>query len=114
MARSPVNCNQKRSFVLLDKNTPLEDRTAFSTLFETHHRAIFGYILRRTGNVEDSADLAADTFHKVWLHLRHFSYRGVPVKVWLYRIATNEVNQYFRRAGKSKKGYSACFHRKRR
>jgi RNA polymerase sigma-70 factor (ECF subfamily) len=76
---------------------PLGEETSFSALFETYHRSILGYILRRTGNVEDSADLAADTFHKAWVHIHRWSYRGVPVKVWLYRIASNEVNQYFRR-----------------
>ena len=87
----------------MNKIARLQDPVEFTTLFQTYHRAIFGYILRRTGNVEDSADLAADTFHKAWVHLRRFVWRGVPIKVWLYRIATNEVNQYFRHRKKNRR-----------
>jgi len=79
---------------LLDriKNNPSE----FSELFHLYHKPIFGYIFRRTGNFDDTADLAAETFFKAFAHIKDFSYRSVSIKVWLYRIATNEVNLYFR------------------
>jgi RNA polymerase sigma-70 factor, ECF subfamily len=68
----------------------------FSELFKIYYRPIFGYIFRRTGIFDDTADIAADTFLKAFRHINNFSYTGISVKVWLYRIATNEVNQYFR------------------
>lgn len=85
-----------------------EDLTAFTELFNLYYRPIFGYILRRTGNFDDTSDIAADTFHKAFLNISKFSYRGVSVKVWLYRIATNEVNQYFRNQQK----HNAIFEKK--
>ena len=72
------------------------DPAAFSDLFRLYYKAIFGYILRRTGDFDDTADISADTFIKAFAHINDFDYRGISVKVWLYRIATNEVNQYFR------------------
>jgi len=80
---------------------------SFSELFKLYYHPIFGYILRRTGNFEDTADIAADTFLKAFRHISHFNYTGVPVKVWLYRIATNEVNLYFRH----KQKHSSIFER---
>jgi RNA polymerase sigma-70 factor (ECF subfamily) len=74
------------------KNNP----SAFSELFKLYYKPIFGYILRRTGNFDDTADIAADTFLKAFKSISGFSYKGISVKVWLYRIATNEVNQYYR------------------
>jgi RNA polymerase sigma-70 factor (ECF subfamily) len=74
---------------------------AFSALFKLYYKAIFGYILRRTGNFDDAADIAADTFFKAYQQIGKFTYRGVSIKVWLYRIATNEVNQYFRHRQKT-------------
>jgi RNA polymerase sigma-70 factor, ECF subfamily len=68
----------------------------FSELFKLYYRPIFGYILRRTGNFENTADIAAETFLKAFQHIHNFKYTGISVKVWLYRIATNEVNLYFR------------------
>ncbi|HXP49372.1 MAG TPA: RNA polymerase sigma factor [Bacteroidia bacterium] len=72
------------------------DPSAFSELFKLYYKSIFGYILRRTGNFDDTADIAADTFLKAFKNISGFSYKGISVKVWLYRIATNEVNQYYR------------------
>ena len=74
------------------KKTP----EAFSVLFKLYYQPIFGYIIRRTGNFDDTADISADTFLKAFKHIHNFSYSGISVKVWLYRIATNEINLYFR------------------
>jgi RNA polymerase sigma-70 factor, ECF subfamily len=74
------------------KNNPAD----FSELFKFYYKPIFGYILRRTGDFDDTADIAADTFLKAFRHINNFSYKGISVKIWLYRIATNEVNLYFR------------------
>ena len=69
----------------------------FAELFTLYYRPIFGYILRRTGEFDDTADIAAETFYRAFTHIRGYSYRGIPIKVWLYRIATNEVNLYLRK-----------------
>jgi RNA polymerase sigma-70 factor (ECF subfamily) len=74
------------------KNNPAD----FSEIFKLYYKPIFGYILRRTGNFDETADIAADTFLKAFTHINRFSYKGISIKVWLYRIATNEVNLYFR------------------
>jgi RNA polymerase sigma-70 factor (ECF subfamily) len=68
----------------------------FSELFKLYYKQIFGYIVRRTGNFDDTADIAADTFLKAFRNIHNFNYTGISVKIWLYRIATNETNLYFR------------------
>jgi RNA polymerase sigma-70 factor (ECF subfamily) len=73
---------------------------SFSELFNLYYKQIFGYILRRTGDFEEAADIAADTFLKAFSNINNFRYTGISVKVWLYRIATNEVNLYFRNVKK--------------
>ena len=72
----------------------------FSQLFKLFYKPIFGYIFRRTGNFDESADIAAETFLKAFKNINNFSYRGISIKVWLYRIATNETNLYFRQKKK--------------
>lgn len=79
---------------LLDKIK--ENPDAFSEVFKLYYKSIFGYILRRTGDFDDSADIAATTFFKAFTHINNFSYNGISIKVWLYRIAINEINQFFR------------------
>ena len=68
----------------------------FSELFKLYYKQIFGYIFRRIGNFDDTSDIAADTFMKAFRYIHNFKYTGISVKVWLYRIATNEINLYFR------------------
>ena len=77
-------------------NSIKDDPDKFSELFKLYYKPIFGYILRRTGDFDDTADIASETFFKAFRHINNFSYKGISVKAWLYRIATNEVNMYFR------------------
>jgi RNA polymerase sigma factor (sigma-70 family) len=84
-----------------------QDPGNFSLLFNQYYGQIFGYILRRTGDFDDAADIAAETFLKAFRNIGNFRYTGISVKVWLYRIATNEVNLYFR----NKKKHNSVFER---
>lgn len=77
-------------------NSIKQNPALFSELFKLYYKPIFGYIFRRTGEFEDTADITADTFLKAFSHIKDFSYKGISIKIWLYRIATNEVNLYFR------------------
>jgi RNA polymerase sigma-70 factor (ECF subfamily) len=79
----------------------------FSEIFKLYYKPIFGYIIRRTGDFDDAADIAADTFLKAFRHIHNFRYTGISVKVWLYRIATNEINLYFR----NKQKHNSIFER---
>jgi RNA polymerase sigma-70 factor, ECF subfamily len=80
---------------------------AFSEIFKLYYKQIFAYIFRRTGDFDITADIAADTFLKAFTHIDNFDYRGISVKVWLYRIATNEMNLFFR----NRKKYTSLFER---
>jgi RNA polymerase sigma-70 factor, ECF subfamily len=79
----------------------------FGELFKLYYKPVFGYILRRTGNFDEAADIAAETFLKAFRHINNFTYIGISVKVWLYRIATNELNQYARQ----RKRHNSIFER---
>jgi RNA polymerase sigma-70 factor (ECF subfamily) len=75
----------------------------FKEIFNLYYKPIFGYIFRRTGDFDQTADISADTFLKAFIHINKFSYKGISIKVWLYRIATNEVNQYYRQRKRQEK-----------
>lgn len=71
---------------------------AFARLYDHYYPKIFGYILRRTANLESAQDITSETFLKALAKLWQFRWRNVSFSSWLYKIATNEVNQYFRKA----------------
>ena len=73
------------------------DRKEFGVLFEYYYKPIFGYLYRRTGSYDTAKDMAAETFIKAFLRIDSFVWRNISLSSWLYRIATNEANQYFRK-----------------
>ena len=73
------------------------DPGAFGVLYERFYGVLAGYVFRRTGDAHTTEDLVADTFVIVAKSLHRFRYRGVPLRFWLMRIATNVVNRWSRR-----------------
>src|SRR5512136_2831053 len=71
---------------------------AFAQLYDQYYPRIFGYVLRRSANLEAAQDITSETFLKALGKLWQFQWRSVSFSSWLYKIATNEVRQYFRKA----------------
>lgn len=80
------------------KNDPVH----FAVVFDTWHKPIFNYIFRRVADHDLANDIASETFLKAFLHIHSFTWKNISLSCWLYRIATNETNVYFR-----KKKYTA-------
>ncbi len=76
------------------------DRAAFGVLYRRHYRPIAGYVFRRVGDRHVAEDLVADTFMFAMQAIPRYRSRGLPVRAWLYRIATNRVNRWARRERK--------------
>ena len=75
-----------------------KDSDAFAELYDLYYPKIFGYVLRRSANLEAAQDITSETFLKALRKLWQFQWRNISFSSWLYKIATNEVSQYFRRA----------------
>jgi len=88
-----MDLNQERGLVRQAQKTP----DAFAELYDQYYPKIFGYVLRRTANLEAAQDITSETFLKVLNKLWQFRWRNISFSSWLYKIATNEVNQYFRK-----------------
>ena len=73
------------------------DREAFALLYRRHRRLLLDHVYRRTGDVHTTEDLVSDVFLTALRTLPRYRYRGVPVRFWLLRIATNAVNRWARR-----------------
>jgi len=71
---------------------------AFAKLYDHYYPKIFGYVLRRTANLEAAQDITSETFFKALRKLWQFQWRNISFSSWLYKIASNEINQYFRKA----------------
>ena len=73
------------------------DHRHFGVLYESYFEQIYRFIFKRLGSDEAAAgDLAQQTFIKAMANLTKYEDRGLPFSAWLYRIAQNEVNMFFR------------------
>ena len=79
-----------------------KDPEAFGRLYDEYYSRIFGYVLRRTANLEMAQDVVSETFLKALKNLRRFKWIGLfksnsSFGAWLYRIAANEIVNFWRR-----------------
>lgn len=81
-----------------------KDKEAFSRLFDFYYDKIIKYVFRRTLNVEYSKDITSNVFLKVLDNIEGFKWKnGInSFNGWIFKIATNEVNQYFRKQNRYK------------
>jgi len=73
------------------------DGDAFARFYRRHLAAIAGYLLRRTGDSEVTADLTAEVFAAALLACPRYRPGGPPALAWLYGIAANKLRESRRR-----------------
>lgn len=95
-------CTLKTSLL----HVPLDEPTAvqaaqknlkhFAPLYDKYHAQIFRFIFKRVGDRDQTADITSQVFLKAMLNLKKYEDRGYPFSAWLFRIAVNEVNMFYR------------------
>jgi len=74
-----------------------ENPKFFGKIFDAYYKPIFNYVFHRVTDYDISRDISADTFLKAYLNIHAFKWKDVSILTWLYRIATNEINYYYRK-----------------
>lgn len=70
---------------------------AFAELYEMYYDRLTNYIFRRVLDQAIAQDIVSNTWIKILKNLKKFSWRhDQSFNAWVYRIASNELNQYFR------------------
>ena len=88
-----MNLIEEEQLIFQIKSEP----SKFGILFDKLYPLIFRYIFNRTTNFEISQEIASETFMKAFLNIHSFNWQGISISYWIYRIATNEISQYFRK-----------------
>lgn len=89
--------NDDRKLVALAK----KDRNAFSIIYDKYFERIYLFIYKRVRDEAIAGDICQEAMLKAMFNIHRFEDRGAPFTFWLYRIASNEVNLYFRKAKKA-------------
>lgn len=90
----------RSEYAILEKSRKNPDE--FGLLYKKYFDRIFGFIYRQTDDEDIAADLTSQTFLNALKNVDKFTFRGVPVSAWFYKIAGNEVNRYYRKKKSSK------------
>ncbi len=78
------------------------DPEAFKSVYTKYFKKIFLFVLHRIGERQISADITQQVFLKALTGLGKFQFKGLPFSAWLYRIAINECNDFFRKTKKQR------------
>ena len=79
-------------------NAAKENPGRFNVLYEKYFKSIYVFVYRRTDDEELASDITSHVFLKAMINIKKYEHKGVPFSAWLFRIAFNEVNMYFRKS----------------
>src|SRR6202035_3680251 len=72
-----------------------ERQRRFEAVYAAHHGPILGYVLRRTSNPDDAADVIAETFLTAWRRLEDMP-SDPQARLWLYGVARRVLANHHR------------------
>ena len=73
-----------------------KDPEAFARLYEGYFDKIYRYIVIKVGNETEAEDMTQQVFLNALQSISSFRWQGAPFSAWLYRIAHNQVVDYYR------------------
>jgi RNA polymerase sigma-70 factor (ECF subfamily) len=88
----------EKELILKAQKTPKD----FAPLYEQYYLQIFKYVIKRVKDENDAAEITSTIFAKALFNIKKFKFKGFPFSSWLYRIASNEITDYYRKKQASK------------
>ncbi|MCS6789288.1 MAG: sigma-70 family RNA polymerase sigma factor [Patescibacteria group bacterium] len=72
------------------------DAEAFGLLYDYYFEQIYRFIYLKVSHKEDAEDLAHQVFLQALKKMKDYEYKGLPFSSWLYKIARNEIVDFYR------------------
>lgn len=76
------------------------DPQRFEPLYKKYYERILRFVYKRMETLDDTREITANVFIKALTNIGKYKHRGHPFSSWLYRIALNEIAQFYRDASK--------------
>ncbi len=73
-----------------------QDARKFEPLYLRYYEPIIKFVYKRVEDIDDCREITAVVFSKAINNISSYKYQGFPFSSWLYRIAINEVTQFYR------------------
>lgn len=65
-------------------------------IYRTYREKVLGYLIGKTGNVDDAEDLCGDVFEQVFRSLPRYDEKKASLSTWIYRITQYTFIDYLR------------------
>ncbi len=69
---------------------------AFGLLYDHYQPQIYRFVFLKVSHREEAEDLTHQVFLKTWQNITEYEFQGFPFSSWLYRVARNQVIDYYR------------------
>lgn len=79
-----------------------KDNRYFTPIYKKYHEPIFRFVYQRLDSKDDASDITSQVFLKALVNLKKYEHKGFPFSSWLYKIALNEINQFYRTQAKKR------------
>jgi RNA polymerase sigma-70 factor (ECF subfamily) len=73
-----------------------KDPSCFEAIYNKYYEQILKFVYKRMTNSYDCEEVTSIVFSKALMNIGKYKYLGFPFSSWLYRIAINEINQFYR------------------
>ena len=74
----------------------------FEPLYVKYYELILKFVYKRVESFDDTKEIVAIVFTKALTNIIKYRDQGFPFSSWLYRIAINEINEFYRKAKKNR------------
>ncbi len=78
------------------------DPQSFERLYIKYYEQILKFVYKRVESLDDARDITSSVFIKALAGIPKYKDMGFPFSSWLYRIAINEINMFYRRSKKAR------------
>jgi len=76
------------------------DQMALTQIYEENFDKIYRYVVLKIGDRTEAEDITQQVFINAIKSISSFKWKGVPFSAWLFRIAHNQIVDYFRKKSK--------------
>ena len=89
--------DEEERIIRLEVAESVRDIRFFEKVYVRFFQGISAFVRKRVEDDQNAQDVTQHTFVQAMLNIRQYSPRAnIPFSSWLYRIAWNEVNRYYR------------------
>jgi RNA polymerase sigma-70 factor (ECF subfamily) len=75
---------------------------SFERLYIKYYEQILKFVYKRVESLDDCRDITSSVFINALANISRYKDMGFPFSSWLYRIAINEINMFYRKSKKAR------------